>query len=286
MDPDRTSNSGQVGLKSWEGWALQVPPRTRWPGRQQWGHPHPPHVPRCTSPAPLIAAWARQRPRRGPGADPKPTTAWETSPARPPGSPVPALRSPGPPCLPRTHLGRTPCPPVPTGTQPIAWHVLPTSCCLSSCSHILGAGLGLDRWGHLVKPMWGGCQPALYCCSSSHMAQGGRWPGSWPGPWNGVEGWVPTGAKPVSRSPSPGSLHNLGVGAGHGGVTRPSQPRTATGDGENTSLRSSRMAKCIPCARSDVCKGPRPGLGGLNARAQGPSWLGAVPQVTSPQAAH
>ena len=205
----------------------EVPGRLGAPGPSQdraaGTPPHPPRVPRCTSPAPLIAAWARQRPRRGPGADPNPTTAWERSPAHPSGSPIPAAAGAHtlPTCPHRNPAHRLACSP----------HFL-----LFSCPHILGAGLGLGRWGHLVRPMWGGCQPALRCCPSSHMAQGGRWPGSWPGPQNGVEGWVPTGAKPVSRSPSPGSLHNLGVGAGHGGVTRPSRPRIATGHRENPSL--------------------------------------------------
>lgn len=72
---------------------------------------------------------------------------------------------------------------------------------------------------------------------SSHVARRGRWLGSWPNPWNGVEDLVPTGAKPVSEAPHRAAGTILGVGPGTGaGVTPPSQPRTAPGEGKSPSL--------------------------------------------------
>lgn len=61
---------------------------------------------------------------------------------------------------------------------------------------------------------------------------------------------MPAGAKPVPRSPLPGSQHSLGVGAGHGKVFHPAQPRTAMGGPHLYKFRNGKI--CPPCQKSGL----------------------------------
>lgn len=195
MKPRRTSNAE----------APEVPPRTG--PRAAAGKGHHPTPSHCVLPAPPQPCW-------GPGADPHSTAA-------PPRPPIPPLQSPGPSCL---HL-----------TAGV--HTLPSVPSLARAPHLLlslflsifwGTGLGLGRWGPLVRPTGA---PALQSRGSAWQMAGqlarslerGEGPGAHRG-------------QVCVRSPSPGSWHHLGGGAGHSGVTSPSQPRTAPGEGRSPSL--------------------------------------------------
>ena len=143
----------------------------------------------------------------GPRSGPRPTTAWDRR-VHPSGSPPPTLPATGTSLSP-SHVPSSPSP----GCGPI-----PTTAFLVLTLFRLASGRVSDDVTSV--PQCGRCQRALCSCPSGHMAPHGRWPGSWPCPWNGVEGWVPAGAEPVPRSPSPGSRHSLGVGARLGGGHR------------------------------------------------------------------
>lgn len=135
-----------------------VPPRTGpWAAVGRGLHPTPPHpCPPCPSPAPL-----------GPWSRPPHGSA--------PGVPMPAPQSPGRPCLPLTLRAHT-LPPVPSlARMP---HLLPSV----FLSIFLGTGLGLGRWGPLVRPTGGASPPVTWLGVADGRAAGpilGTWWRAW-----------------------------------------------------------------------------------------------------------
>lgn len=155
-------------------------------------------------------------------------TAWQRRSAQRSGSLSQLCRQLGPPCLPPTHSEHAGAL-VAALTQCPAHAPSPAVSFLVRVFFRLAQGMVGDAITSRLTA--GRCQLALCRCPSGHTAPCGRWPSSWPRPWNGVEGWGPTGAKSVPRSPSSGSWHSLGVGAKRGGAMNPSQPRTAMAGG-------------------------------------------------------
>ena len=121
------------------------------------------------------------QPRWGPGADPM---------AAPPGS---SPQSPGPPCLPLTLRAHT-LPPVPSLAR--APHLLPSV----FLSIFLGTGLGLGRWGPLVRPTGGTSPPVTWLGVADGRAAG-------PILGTGWRAWCPQGPslcqKPLTRQLAP-----------------------------------------------------------------------------------